>query len=334
MRIHAQGTRARTPAFTWPLLLAATLAAATVAPARAQPEAWPVKPIRMVVPFAPGGGTDMVGRAIAPRLSERLGQPILVENRGGAGAVIGTTLVARANPDGYTLLVCDTAHTIQPALQKLPYDPIRSFSLIGSMVKGDTVLAVPASLPANTVREFIDLARAKPGTLVAGTAGLGSSGHMSAELLRVMSGIDIVIAHYKGAGATMGDLLAGNIHVSGITIQAAIPHIKSGRLKALANGGSARSPLLPDVPTVSESGLPGYNTTGWRGLVGPAGIPAPIVARLTAELRAVLASDETRAHFQANGMEVDYRDPRAFAEYIAEDVRRWQQVVRKADIRL
>jgi tripartite-type tricarboxylate transporter receptor subunit TctC len=327
MRIHAQGTRARTPAFTWPLLLAATLAAATVAPARAQPEAWPVKPIRMVVPFAPGGGTDMVGRAIAPRLSERLGQPILVENRGGAGAVIGTTLVARANPDGYTLLVCDTAHTIQPALQKLPYDPIRSFSLIGSMVKGDTVLA-------NTVREFIDLARAKPGTLVAGTAGLGSSGHMSAELLRVMSGIDIVIAHYKGAGATMGDLLAGNIHVSGITIQAAIPHIKSGRLKALANGGSARSPLLPDVPTVSESGLPGYNTTGWRGLVGPAGIPAPIVARLTAELRAVLASDETRAHFQANGMEVDYRDPRAFAEYIAEDVRRWQQVVRKADIRL
>lgn len=334
--MHEHAPRARTRAASGPCTLLALLCAtlATAGAAQALADAWPVKPIRMVVPFAPGGGTDMVGRAVAPRLAERLGQPILVENRGGAGAVIGTTLVARANPDGYTLLVCDTAHTIQPTLQKLPYDPIRSFSLIGSMVKGDTVLAVPASLPANTVREFIDLARAKPGTLVAGTAGLGSSGHMSAELLRVMAGIDIVIAHYKGAGATMGDLLAGNIHVSGITIQAAIPHLKSGRLKVLANGGSTRSPLLPDVPTVSESGLPGYNTTGWRGLVGPAGMPPAVVKRLTGELRAVLASEETKAYFQSNGMEVDYRDPRAFADYIGEDLRRWQQVVRKADIRL
>lgn len=334
MHLHARRARPRQPG---PVLALCALLAAVQAPlaaAQAPRESWPVKPIRMVVPFAPGGGTDMVGRAIAPRLADRLGQPILVENRGGAGAVIGTTLVARANPDGYTLLVCDTAHTIQPALQKLPYDPIRSFSLIGTMVKGDTVLAVPASLPANTVREFIDLARAKPGTLVAGTAGLGSSGHMSAELLRVMAGIDIVIAHYKGAGATMGDLLAGNIHVSGITIQAAMPHLKSGRLKVLANGGSARSPLLPDVPTVSESGLPGYNTTGWRGLVGPAGMPAAVIGRLTGELREVLAAEETKAYFQGNGMEVDYRDPKAFASYITEDVRRWQQVVQKAGIRL
>jgi len=303
-------------------------------PAYAQPDAWPVKPIRMVVPFAPGGGTDMVGRVVAPRLAERLGQPVLVENRGGAGAVIGTTLVARANPDGYTLLVCDTAHTIQPALQKLPYDPIRSFSLIASMVKGDTVLAAPASLPANTVREFIALARAKPGTLVAGTAGLGSSGHMGAELLKVMAGIDIVIAHYKGGGAATSDLLGGNIHLSSITIQAVIPHMKAGRLKVLGIGGTTRSPLLPDVPTVAESGLPDYNTTGWRGLVGPAGLPAPLIRRLTREVRAILESEEVRTHFQVNGMEVDYRDPSAFASYIAEDLQRWQQVVRKADIRL
>jgi len=305
------------------------------APALAQPgEPYPAKPIRLVVPFAAGGGTDMVGRVMAPRLSERLGRPVLVENRGGAGAVIGTTLVARAIPDGYTLLVVDTAHTIQPVLQKLEYDPIRSFSLIASMVKGDTVLTVPASLPANTLQEFIALARQKPGTLVAGTAGLGSSGHMGAELFRVMSKIDIVIAHYKGGGAATSDLLGGQIHLSSITIQAVIPHAKAGRLRALAVGGSARSPLMPEVPTVEESGLPGYLTTGWRGLVGPAGIPAPIVQRLTGEVRAILASDEVRTHFTNNGMETDYRAPREFAAYIADELRRWQGVVQKANIRL
>ena len=301
----------------------------------AQPrEAYPSKPIRLVVPFAAGGGTDMVGRVMAPRLAERLGRPVLVENRGGAGAVIGTALVARAIPDGYTLLVVDTAHTIQPVLQKLEYDPVKSFSLIASMVKGDTVLTVPATLPVNTLQDFIALARQKPGTLVAGTAGLGSSGHMGVELLRVMSKIDIVIAHYKGGGAATSDLLGGQIHMSSITLQAVIPHAKAGRLRGLGVGGAARSPLMPDVPTVEEAGLPGYLTTGWRGLVGPAGIPAPIVQRLTGEVRTILATDEVRTHFINNGMETDYRAPREFAAYIADELRRWRGVVQKANIRL
>ncbi|MCE2946275.1 MAG: Bug family tripartite tricarboxylate transporter substrate binding protein [bacterium] len=299
-----------------------------------QAEAWPAKPIRLVVPFAAGGGTDMVGRVMAPRLAERLGRPVLVENRGGAGAVIGTTLVARAIPDGYTLLVVDTAHTIQPVLQKLDYDPVKSFSLIASMVKGDTVLTVPASLPVNTLQEFIALARQKPGTLVAGTAGLGSSGHMGVELLRVMAKIDMVIAHYKGGGAATSDLLGGQIHMSSITIQAVIPHARAGRLRGLGVGGATRSPLMPEVPTVQESGLPGYLTTGWRGLVGPAGIPAPIVKRLTDEVRTILASEEVRTHFVNNGMETDYRAPREFAAYIADELRRWEAVVQKANIRL
>ena len=312
-------------------LLAAALAAA---PALAQGEAWPAKPIRMVVPFAAGGGTDMVGRVIAPRLAERLGRPVLVENRGGAGAVIGTQLVARAVPDGYTLLVVDTAHTIQPVLQKLDYDPVKSFSLIASMVKGDTVLTAPASLPVATLQDFIALSRAKPGTLVAGTAGLGSSGHMGVELFRVMAKIDMVVAHYKGGGAATTDLLGGQIHLSSITIQAVIPHAKAGRLRALGVGGSSRSPLMPEVPTVDEAGLPGYLTTGWRGLVGPAGMPVPIVDRLTGEVRSILATEEVRAHFTNNGMETDYRSPRDFAAYIADELRRWQAVVQKANIRL
>src|SRR5262245_59034865 len=185
-------------------------------------DSYPTRPIRLIVPFAPGGGTDMVARVIAPKLSERFGgTSVIVDNRGGAGAVIGTTMAAKAAPDGYTLLVCDTAHTIQPTLQKLEYDPVKSFSLIASLVTGDSMLVTPASLPAKTIQEFIALAKQKPGQLVAGTAGAGSSGHMSLELFRVMAGIDLIMPHYKGAGAATIDLLGGTVHISNVTIQAA-----------------------------------------------------------------------------------------------------------------
>lgn len=256
-------------------------------------ENYPTRPIRLIVPFAPGGGTDMVARVIAPKLSERLGgTPVVVDNRGGAGAVIGTSMAAKATPDGYTLLVCDTAHTIQPVLQKLEYDPVKSFSLIASLVTGDSMLVSPASVPVRTLQEFIALAKQKPGQLVAGTAGPGSSGHMALELFRVMAGIDLIMAHYKGAGAATIDLLGGTVHISNITIQAAVPHLKSGRLRALGVGGLKRSALLPDVPTVSESGLTGYLSTGWRGLMGPAGMPAAITSRLTRDVKAILTSDD------------------------------------------
>ena len=173
---------------------------ALASPAVATAADYPARPIRLIVPFAPGGGTDMVARVIAPKLSERLGTSVVVDNRGGAGAIIGTALAAKAAPDGYTLLVCDTAHTIQPVLQKLEYDPVKSFSLIASLVTGDSTLVSPASVPARTLQEFIALAKQKPGQLVAGTAGPGSSGHMALELFRVMAGIDLIMAHYKSAG--------------------------------------------------------------------------------------------------------------------------------------
>ena len=301
--------------------------------AYAQP-AYPTKPIRLIVPFAPGGGTDMVARVIAPRLTERLGTSVIVDNRGGAGAIIGTAMAAKAAPDGYTLLVCDTAHTIQPALQKLEYDPVRSFSLIASLVVGDSMLASPANLPANNIQEFIALAKKKPGQLVAGTAGAGSSGHMALELFRVMAGIDLIMAHYKGAGAAQIDVLGGTVHVSNLTIQAAVPHIKTGRLKALGVGGLKRSALLPDVPTIDESGLKGYQSVGWRGLMGPAGMPAAVTAKLTQEIKTILASNEVKTHFLNNAMETDYRDPQQFAAFIRSEMKQWAAVVKKANISL
>lgn len=313
--------------------LAVIVCSAAPAPVTAA-TAYPTKPIRLIVPFAPGGGTDMVARVIAPKMSERLGATVIVDNRGGAGAIIGTAMAAKATPDGYTLLVCDTAHTIQPALQKLEYDPIKSFSLIASLVTGDSMLAAPASVPASTIQEFIALAKQKPGQLVAGTAGAGSSGHMALELFRVMAGIDIIMAHYKGAGAATIDLLGGTIQISNITIQAAVPHIKTGRIKALGVGGLKRSAVLPDVPTVAESGLAGYQSTGWRGLMGPAGIPAPISARLTREIKGILTSHEVKTHFLNNAMEIDYRDPQQFSVFIADEIKRWSVLVRKANISL
>ncbi len=315
-------------------ILLAVLALFAISPPVAAADTYPTKPIRLIVPFAPGGGTDMVARVIAPKLSERLGTSVVVDNRGGAGAIIGTAMAAKAAPDGYTLLVCDTAHTIQPVLQKLEYDPVKSFTLIASLVTGDSMLVSPSSIAAGNVREFIALAKQKPGQLLAGTAGAGSSGHMALELFKAMAGIDITMVHYKGAGAATIDLLGGNIHISNVTIQAAVPHIKSGRLKALGVGGLKRSALLPDVPKVSESGLPGYLSAGWRGLMGPAHLPAPITERLTREIRAILTSNEVKTHFLNNAMEIDYRDPQQFGVFIADEIKRWSGVVRKANISL
>ena len=314
------------------LLVALLALSALSAPAAAAD--YPTKPIRLIVPFAPGGGTDMVARVIAPKMSERLGTSVVVDNRGGAGSVIGTGLAANASPDGYTLLVCDTAYTIQPALQKLDYHPIRSFSLIASLVTGDSMLVTPANVPASSIKEFIALAKKKPGQLVAGTAGPGSNGHMALELFRVMAGIDLIMAHYKGAGAATIDLLSGQVQISNVTIQAAVPHIKTGRIRGLGVSGAKRSAVVPDVPTVAEAGVPGYETTGWRGLMGPAGMPAPITKRLTGEIKAILASDDVRTHFLNNAMEVAYRDPQQFAVFINEEIQRWTQVVKKANIKL
>ena len=310
------------------------IALLAVAAGTSYAQSYPSKPIRLIVPFAPGGGTDMVARVIAPKMSERLGASVVVDNRGGAGAVIGTALAAKSAPDGYTLLVCDTAHTIQPTLQKLDYHPVKSFSLIASLVTGDSMLVSPANVPVASLKDFIALAKKKPGQLAAGTAGPGSNGHMALELFRVMAGIDLIMAHYKGAGAATIDLLAGQIQISNVTIQAAVPHMKTGRIKGLGVSGAKRSAVVPDVPTVAEAGVPGYETTGWRGLMGPAGMPPAITAKLTQEVKAILETDEVRKHFLNSAMEVAYRDPKQFAVFINDEIKSWSSVVKKANIRL
>lgn len=316
-------------------LLAATMTVLLgISGSPADAQEYPARAIRLIVPFAPGGGTDLVGRLIATKLADRLGKPVVVENRGGAGAILGTTMGAKAAPDGYTLLIIDTAHTIQPALQKLEYDPIKSFSLIAKLASGPSVFAVPQSVPANTVKEFIALAKRKPGQLVAGTAGLGSSGHMALELFKSMADIDILMAHYKGAGAALIDLLGGYIQISYQTTAQALPSIQAGKLKALATGGVKRSPILPDVPTVAEAGLPGFQSLGWRGIVGPAGMPAPIVDRLTREIKTIVTSEEVKMQFLKEGMEVDHKGPADFAVYITEEIDRWARLVKKANIKV
>lgn len=297
-------------------------------------EEYPARPIRLIVPFAAGGGTDLVARVIAPKLSDRLGKPVIVDNRGGAGAVLGTAMAAKSVPDGYTLLIVDTAHTIQPSLQKLEYDPIKSFSLIAKIANGHSVFAVPANLRVNSVKEFIALAKQKPGQLTAGTAGQGSMGHMALELFKSMADIDIIMAHYKGAGAAITDLLGGYIQISYQTIAQMLPQIQSGKLKALGIGGEKRSVLLPDVPTVAEAGLPGYQSVGWRGIVGPAGMPQPIVDRLAKEMKTIVNSDEVKAHFLKDGMEVDHRGPAEFAAFITDEMNRWSRVVKKTNMKL
>ena len=297
-------------------------------------EEYPARPIRLIVPFAAGGGTDLVARVIAPKLSDRLGKPVIVDNRGGAGAVLGTAMAAKSVPDGYTLLIVDTAHTIQPSLQKLEYDPIKSFSLIAKIANGHSVFAVPANLRVNSVKEFIALAKQKPGQLTAGTAGQGSMGHMALELFKSMADIDIIMAHYKGAGAAITDLLGGYIQISYQTIAQMLPQIQSGKLKALGTGGEKRSVLLPDVPTVAEAGLPGYQSVGWRGIVGPAGMPQPIVDRLAKEMKTIVNSDEVKAHFLKDGMEVDHRGPAEFAAFITDEMNRWSRVVKKTNMKL
>jgi tripartite-type tricarboxylate transporter receptor subunit TctC len=301
------------------------------AAAVAQP--YPSKPLRLIIPFPPGGSNDVVGRAIGQQLAERLGQGVVIDNRGGAGGIIGTDQAAKAPPDGYTLLLISTAFPTSIAFNRLPQDAMKSFAPVAMLGSGPALLVVPASSPANSVKDLLDLLKRKPGELNAAAAGIGSFQHMSTELFRLQSGTNFVIVQYKGGGPALTDVIAGQVQMNLGSLVQMMPHVRSGKLKALGVGGAKRVAALPDVPTIAEAGVPGYEANNWWGILAPAGTPAPILNRLYNEITAILDSPETRKRFELEGAEVMRMSPAEFANFVAQETTKWTRVVKDAGIK-
>ena len=296
-------------------------------------QGYPAKPIRMIVPFAPGGNTDIIARVFTPKMSENLGQQIVVENRGGAGSVIGTEIVARAAPDGYMLLVVSAAHTINPAMiKKLPYDSVRDFTPISLLADVPTAFVVHPSLPAKTVREFIALARARPGAINYSTAGSGTVGHLAAELLSSMAKIKLVHVPYKGSGPSMVDLVAGHVQMQLSSMPAAIQHVRTGRLRMIAQTGKQRSSAAPDTPTMVESGLPDFVVSSGFGMFAPAQTPRAIIERIHAALVAALNDPAVRENLSKQGAEVVASTPDEYDQFNRAEIAKWIKVVAQAGI--
>ena len=317
-------------------LIAAALLAAPLAPTAAHAQAWPAKPVRVVVAFAPGGGADIVGRAISQHLTERLGQPFVVENRGGAGGMIGTDLVAKAPADGYTLLFGQQGpNAINPSLYaKVPYDALRDFAPVTQATSYPYVIATHPAMPFATFRDMLAAGKAKPASLSYGTAGLGSSAQLAGELLQRQAGVKLNHIPYKGAGPALVDAVAGQVSMVFGDAASTATQVRAGKLRALAVTGTSRLPLLPDAPTVAEAGLPGYEATAWHGWLAPAGTPAAIVSRLQSEVAAILRLPDIRERLARDGIEAVGSTPEQFAAYIRAEVDKWGKVVRDAGIRL
>ena len=295
---------------------------------------YPARPIRIVVPQSPGGASDFNARFVAPLLAEHLGQPIVVDNRPGAGTLLGTEIVAKAASDGHTLLVVPSAFTIAPSMYKtVPFDPVRDFAPVTTLSSYPYVVMAHASLPANSVAELFALAKAKPGTLNFASGGVGTGTHLEGELFKVAAGIDIVHVPYKGGGPAISALLGGQVQLHFASMLPAMPHIKAGKLKALAVTSAKRTSLAPHLPTVSESGLPGYEHTGWTGMLAPARTPPAIVRQINSAVNEVLKMPGTRERFLANGSEPGGINPEAFAAIIKSEIPKWAKVIRLAGIK-
>jgi tripartite-type tricarboxylate transporter receptor subunit TctC len=317
---------------TWHSLLTA-FGALLLLTTAATAQEYPTKPVRLIVPFPPGGSNDVVGRIVATQLGERLGKQVVVDNRGGAGGVLGTEAAANAPPDGYTLLVISLAHAVNPGLYKLKYDPIKSFAPVAMLGSGINVLCIHPSVPANTLQELIALAKKKPGELNYASAGSGSFQHMGAELFKLMAGVDIVHVPFKGGGPAMIDVVGGHSQIVLSSLIQTMPHIRSGKLKPLGTGGTKRSAILPDVPTIAEGGVPGYEMANWWGIVAPAGTEQAIVAKLSNEIAGVLSMPETQKVFSNEGAEVVQKAGAVFGSFIESELVKWQRVVKEAKIK-
>jgi len=302
-------------------------------PASAQQD-FPVKPIRIVVGVAPGGATDILARVLGTKLSENLRQQVIVDNRSGANHIIGGQLTQKSPPDGYTVQVIPEGWVINASMySKLPFDPVRDFSPIANMALVPNALVIHPSLPVRTVKQFIALARARPGQMNYGTSGVGAPSHMSAELLKVLARVEYTHVPYKGQALAVTALLGGELEFAFPTIMASVGHVRSGRLIALGVTTAQRATALPNVPTIQEAGVPGYEVAGWYGVIGPAGMPQAVVARLNREINAILNVPETREQLLTQGAEPRTGTPEEFAATMANDVRKWQKVVAAAGIK-
>ncbi|HQU50026.1 MAG TPA: tripartite tricarboxylate transporter substrate binding protein [Casimicrobiaceae bacterium] len=314
---------------------AAMLCAALLPSAPAAAQAYPTKPIRLVVPYTAGGSSDFVARQMAQKMSEGLGQTVVVENKPGVSGITGTELVARSAPDGYTLaLVGMTTHASNSWLyKKLPYDPIKDFAPVSVAIVSPLVLVVHPDVPAKNVQELIAYAKANPGKVNYGSAGVGNTLHLAGELFKSRANIDIVHVPYKGASAAMGDLLGGRIQMMIDLVQTPLPNIQAGKLRPLGTTGAQRVALLPDVPTIAEQGLPGFQFATWIGIAAPAGTPKPIVDRLHAEMVKALAMPDLQAAFAKQGMQVaPSASPEAFAQFMKSEHDRLGELIKNAGI--
>jgi tripartite-type tricarboxylate transporter receptor subunit TctC len=298
----------------------------------AQP--YPSKPVRLIVGLAPGGATDIMARTLVPGLSEELGQPVVVDNRPGAAGTIGAGIVAKSPPDGYTLLSAGPGSlVINPLLGAVPYDPARDFAPIAVVATAPNVLVVHPAVPAQSVGELIALARSRPGALNYASGGIGSTPHLAAALFAAMAGIRIAHVPYKGTGPAVTDLLGGQVQMAVLGIPTVLPHVRSGKLRPLAVTGKRRSPELPEVPTVDEAGVAGYEVSPWYGLLAPAATPSAIVARLSAEVNAVVRRAEFKQKLAAQGAEPEGSTPEEFAAYLRAEAARWAPVVKASGAR-
>ena len=313
-------------------LAAALLLLALSHPALAQ---YPNRAVKLVVPFPPAGATDIVGRIVAQKLGEQMGQSVVVENKPGAGGSIGSDLVAKSAPDGYTLLMATSStHSIGPVLQKLPYDPLKDFAPITHVANVPNVLVVSPVLPVTSVKELIAYAKARPGQLNFASSGVGTIVHLNGELFKMLAGVDLVHVPYKGTALSIPDVANGSVAMLFDSLASVQPHIKAGRVRPLAVNAQRRSALLPEVPTLAEAGMPAFDRYTWFGMFAPAGTPKEIVARVNAEVAAALKAPDLLERFAAAGAEAVGSTPEQFVERIKSDATRWAEVIRAANVKV
>ena len=311
-------------------------AAAAISPAWSAPGDWsPSKPVRMIVGFPPGGATDLVARQIAPKMSQSLGRQVIVDNRPGANGVISNELIMRADPDGHTIGFGHIGTlVISPAIQKVPYNVYKDLAPVGSVVSLQNIIVVTPSLPAKSVKEYIALAKSKPGSMLFGSSGNGSPGHLAAVLLESMSGAQLTHVPYKGGGPMITDLVGGQIPSAFAVISTGVPHVRSGKVRAIAVTGEKRATAVPDVPTVAESGFKGYAATNWYGMLAPAATPPNIIDRLNREMNAALKSPDVVASFRDSGIDSAPSTPADFFKFVQSEEKKWAPIIKKSNIKV